>query len=135
MEEYHANAIAAFKEGDYETALENFLKANEAEPNPVTIFNIARCYEKLERYAEAYEFYKEYLATGEEVKAEDARDAMGRIEAMPSKLTVTTQPDDEVIEPAIEQLFDNLLLLEGLHPNPVQMVPRIQALLETATGK
>jgi hypothetical protein len=28
-----------------------------------------------------------------------------------------------------------VLLLEGLHPNPVQMVPRIQALLETATGK
>jgi molecular chaperone HtpG len=48
---------------------------------------------------------------------------------------VTTRPDDGVIEPAIEQLFDNLLLLEGLHPNPVQMVPRIQALLETATGK
>jgi molecular chaperone HtpG len=48
---------------------------------------------------------------------------------------VTTRPDDGVIEPAIEQLFDNLLLLEGLHPNPVQMVPRIQALLETATSK
>jgi len=48
---------------------------------------------------------------------------------------VTTRPDDGVIEPAIEQLFDNLLLLEGLHPNPVQMVPRIQVLLETATGK
>jgi len=43
------------------------------------------------------------------------------------------QPELAVIDPAIEQLFDNLLLLEGLHPNPVQMVPRLQALLEAAT--
>jgi molecular chaperone HtpG len=39
-----------------------------------------------------------------------------------------------MIDLVIEQLFDNLLLLEGLHPNPVQMVPRIQSLLERATG-
>jgi molecular chaperone HtpG len=38
-----------------------------------------------------------------------------------------------LIDLTIEQLFDNLLLLEGLHPNPVQMVPRIQTLLERAT--
>jgi molecular chaperone HtpG len=38
-----------------------------------------------------------------------------------------------MIDPTIEQLFENLLLLEGLHPDPVQMVPRIQTLLEAAT--
>ena len=46
---------------------------------------------------------------------------------------LVAQPDDAVIDPAIEQLFENLLLLDGLHPNPVQMVPRIQDLLEAAT--
>ncbi len=45
----------------------------------------------------------------------------------------TTDPDADVINAAIEQLFENLLLLEGLHPNPAHMVPRIQALLEAAT--
>lgn len=44
-----------------------------------------------------------------------------------------TQPDNPLIEVSIEQLFANLLLLEGLHPNPAEMVPRIQQLLETAT--
>jgi len=39
-----------------------------------------------------------------------------------------------LIDMTIEQLFENLLLLEGLHPNPVQMVPRIQSLLERATA-
>jgi molecular chaperone HtpG len=43
------------------------------------------------------------------------------------------QAKDAVTDAAIEQLFENLLLLEGLHPNPAQMVPRIQSLLEAAT--
>lgn len=41
---------------------------------------------------------------------------------------------DAVVDLTIEQLFDNLLLLEGLHPNPAQMVPRIQSLLEKAVA-
>ncbi len=43
-------------------------------------------------------------------------------------------PDDPLIELAIEQLYDNLLLLEGLHTNPAEMVPRLQQLLEAAVG-
>jgi molecular chaperone HtpG len=46
---------------------------------------------------------------------------------------ITTQPIAPIIDVSIEQLFENLLLLEGLHPNPAQMVPRIQKLLEAAT--
>ena len=46
---------------------------------------------------------------------------------------VTAQPDNAIVDATIEQLFENLLLLEGLHPNPAQMVPRIQTLLEAAT--
>lgn len=42
------------------------------------------------------------------------------------------QPDNPLIDLTIEQLFDNLLLLDGLHPNPAQMVPRLQKLLEEA---
>jgi molecular chaperone HtpG len=45
---------------------------------------------------------------------------------------VREQPDSPRLTPVIEQLFENLLLLEGLHPNPAAMVPRLQALLEAA---
>ena len=45
---------------------------------------------------------------------------------------VETQFASSLIDLTIEQLFENLLLLDGLHPNPVQMVPRIQDLLEQA---
>ena len=41
-------------------------------------------------------------------------------------------PDEVLVNTAIEQLFDNALLLEGLHPNPADMTPRIQVLMEAA---
>ena len=47
---------------------------------------------------------------------------------------VATTPDDPVIDASIEQLFDNALLLEGLHANPVEMVERIQMLLDAAVA-
>jgi molecular chaperone HtpG len=41
---------------------------------------------------------------------------------------------DPFVDLTIEQLFENLLLLEGLHPNPVEMVSRIESLLEHAVA-
>jgi molecular chaperone HtpG len=46
---------------------------------------------------------------------------------------VQTGVHPSLVETTIEQLFANQLLLEGLHPNPAEMVPRIQELLEAAT--
>jgi HSP90 family molecular chaperone len=46
---------------------------------------------------------------------------------------VTEQPGDERIDPAINQLFDNLLLIEGAYQGPVaDMVDRIQHLMGAA---
>ncbi|NJN17798.1 MAG: molecular chaperone HtpG [Oscillochloris sp.] len=42
--------------------------------------------------------------------------------------------DDPVVAAAAEQLYDNALLLEGLHQNPAAMVPRLLKLLEAAAG-
>jgi molecular chaperone HtpG len=43
--------------------------------------------------------------------------------------------DDPLTEAVIEQLFESTLLIEGIHPNPVDMVPRIQKLMEAATRR
>jgi molecular chaperone HtpG len=48
---------------------------------------------------------------------------------------VTETPEAEIIDPAIEQLYENQLLMEGLHPNPTEMIPRIQQLVEAATAE
>jgi molecular chaperone HtpG len=47
---------------------------------------------------------------------------------------VAGESDAELAESTIQQLFDNVLLLEGLHPNPADMTPRIQALMEAAVA-
>jgi molecular chaperone HtpG len=41
-------------------------------------------------------------------------------------------PNDALIAAAAEQLYDNALLLEGMHTNPASMVPRILQILEAA---
>ena len=50
---------------------------------------------------------------------------------------VEEQPDSPLVPLLVEQLHDNALLLEGLHPNPAAMVGRLQALMEAAaqTGR
>ncbi|MFN8456371.1 MAG: hypothetical protein U0401_17170 [Anaerolineae bacterium] len=40
-----------------------------------------------------------------------------------------------LINPLIEQLFENALVLEGIHPNPAEMIPRIQRLMEAAAKR
>jgi molecular chaperone HtpG len=39
-----------------------------------------------------------------------------------------------MVAAAIEQLYDNALLQEGLQPNPAQMVGRVQALIGAAVA-
>jgi molecular chaperone HtpG len=43
--------------------------------------------------------------------------------------------DDDLANAVIEQLYESALLVEGLLPNPADMVGRIQKLMEAATKK
>ncbi len=44
------------------------------------------------------------------------------------------QDDDSLEEIIIEQIYESALLIEGLHPDPASMLPRIQELMEKALG-
>jgi molecular chaperone HtpG len=48
---------------------------------------------------------------------------------------IEQRPDDPLIAPLVEQIYESALLLEGLHPNPAEMVGRIQKLMEAAARK
>jgi molecular chaperone HtpG len=45
---------------------------------------------------------------------------------------IKTGANDALLEACIHQLYESSLLLEGLLPNPAEMVPRIQQLMEAA---
>jgi molecular chaperone HtpG len=44
------------------------------------------------------------------------------------------KPDSELVNLAIEQLYESALVQEGLHPNPAEMLPRIQKLMALAAA-
>ena len=48
---------------------------------------------------------------------------------------IDEHPDDPLITPLVEQIYESALLLEGLHPNPAEMVGRIQTLMEAAARR
>lgn len=48
---------------------------------------------------------------------------------------IEQNPGDPIIDAAIDQLFDNALLLEGLKANPVDMVARMQELVAAAVSR
>ena len=50
-------------------------------------------------------------------------------------LLVATQPTDRIIDLSIEQLYESALIVEGLHPNPATMLPRIQQIMEFAVDR
>ena len=47
---------------------------------------------------------------------------------------VRERPEDQLIDLAIEQLYESALVQEGLHPDPAKMVPRIERLLGLAAA-
>jgi outer membrane receptor for ferrienterochelin and colicins len=87
-----------FKSGRYEEALLEFLASNRLVPNRNVVFNIARSYEALEQFEEAYRYYAQYIAEetdpGERKAAQKRvsdlrpRVALIRIESEPPGATV-----------------------------------------------
>ena len=47
---------------------------------------------------------------------------------------VQNRPQSDIIDQCIEQLYEDALLIEGIHPHPAGMIPRIQALMEAAVN-
>ena len=64
--------------GDHRGALEHYLLSNRLAYNKNVVFNIARCYEELGRFAEAHRYYSDYLA--EELSESDRRPAAEALE-------------------------------------------------------
>lgn len=48
---------------------------------------------------------------------------------------LAAQPESALLQTCIDQLYESALLIEGLHPNPAEMLPRIQQLMEAAVRR
>jgi hypothetical protein len=86
-------AARLYREGQVEEALGEFLASNRLVRNRNVIFNIARCFEELKHYNEAYRWYTELAP--EETSESDRKElaaALRRLQPSLALLHVTTEP-------------------------------------------
>ena len=49
------------------------------------------------------------------------------------KMATLPEPN-ELLDTCVEQIYESALLIEGLHPDPASMIPRIQEIMEAAAA-
>jgi outer membrane receptor protein involved in Fe transport len=82
-----------YASGEYLGALEHFLTSNRLVPNKNVLYNIARCYEQLHRYPDAYRAYGRALdAETAADRKKDLEIALQRIAPKVAILDVVTDP-------------------------------------------
>ena len=59
---HYARGAEAYKDNRYEDALREFQAAHAAEPLPALYYNIARCFDRLDRKSEALTAYRRFLS-------------------------------------------------------------------------
>lgn len=85
--------VDAYRRGDYPDALDHLLASNRLAPNKNVVFNIARAYEQLHRYPEAFRWYSDYLDQETDTrKREPAERAMAGIRGRVALVRVTSDP-------------------------------------------
>lgn len=83
----------AYQRGEYREALKNFLGSNRLVPNRNVVFNIARTYEKLRQYPEAYRYFVSALDAEKDAAARARiEDAIDQIKAQVAVVEVVTDP-------------------------------------------
>ena len=83
----------AYRARDFRTALEHFLTSNRLVPNRNVVYNIARAYEQLGRFADAHRAYTASLDGETDAQAiASIRAALARIAPNVAVLRVTTEP-------------------------------------------
>lgn len=88
----------SYRRGEFTAALEHFLASNRLVPNPNVAFNIARTYERLGQFPEAFRYYDAALSaeTSSQARSVIQRD-LDRIRPQVALLEVVTDPPGATI--------------------------------------
>jgi len=109
----------AYAKGHYAEALAEYFVSHRLVPNRNVLFNIARCYEQLDRFDEAYRYYHDLLSL--ELPAPDRQEvvrALSRIRPRVALVQVVTEP------PGADVFLDREDLgSRGLSPQVVALPP------------
>ena len=119
-----------YQDKDYKGALANFLASNRLVRNRNVMFNIARTYEHLHQFADAYRYYQRSLE-GETDAAVKARikEALQRIGTSVALLNVTTDPPGALVYLNRKDLGDR-----GASPQSLALVPGTYTVIAELQG-
>ena len=97
VEELALKGAKAFKAERYEEAIEAFEEAYALEPVPNLLYNIAKSYEKLNRWDEAISHYKRF-AVADDVNSKAREDALESIERLKQLRALEDSDEDGVAD-------------------------------------
>ncbi len=119
-----------YQEKDWKGALQHFLASNRLVRNRNVMFNIARTYEHLRQYADAYRYYQRSLdgETDAAVK-QRIRDAMRQLGASVALVKVESDPPGALIYLNRKDLGDR-----GTAPQTLALVPGTYTLVAELAG-
>src|SRR3954471_23612134 len=81
---HFALGLSHYDAGEYQAALTEFDAVKRFHDSPALDYNIARCYDRLERYQEAVAAYERYVT--QKPDAADAAQTRERIATLPSRM-------------------------------------------------
>lgn len=126
-----SRGVAAYTKRDYESALSNYFLSYRLVPNRNVLFNIARCYEALDRQDEAYRYWHD-LYVDATLPADDKKDvkaALARLAPQVALITVTATPTEGELFVDREDLGSR-----GKTPQTVAVKPGAHTVLIKADG-
>jgi hypothetical protein len=84
---------SAYQRGDYRAALQQFLLSQRLVANQNVVFNIARCYDKLAEYPQAYRYYVDALSGESDATAiSKIESELARLSTRIGVLSIETSP-------------------------------------------
>lgn len=83
----------------YEDAVREFMVEQRLAPNPNIVFNIALCFRRLNRHADAYMYFAEYLAAGDpdEGRQRESEAALSELRPHVALVRVESEPEGAAI--------------------------------------
>ncbi len=126
-----SRGVQAYQKRDYEGALSNYFLSYRLVPNRNVLFNIARCYESLDRPDEAYRYWHD-LFVDPSLPADDRREvktALARLAPHVALVTITTTPVEAELFIDREDLGSR-----GKTPQTVAVKPGTHTVIVKAEG-
>jgi hypothetical protein len=127
---HFAAASELYARNKYEAALAEFKRAALAKPLPDIDYNIALCLDRLERFEEAIEAYRRYLASKPPTAERERLE--GRIAELKRRMAVLSGPAPKVEAPAPK--VDSPVANPPPAPPPVEPAPRRRLTLALGIG-